>query len=139
MQPGVTLDWFIGQLAEALLEKMEARESGLVSQRDRRGLMGRRHIDAVRRRMADELAAGVEVKTAFHRGRDYLLTPSAVRDELARLSTRAPAAAPTAPARTGRRGSSRAAAAERKRSDRDEAASVRRELESEMRRAQREG
>jgi hypothetical protein len=129
---GLTFEWFIGQLADALLDRMEARDEGLISQRDRRGLMGRRHIDAVKRRIADELAAGTEPRTAFQRGRDYLLTPAAAREELARLSGDRGRAPKTSPRRGAPR--PRSTEASKKRAESDEKAAVRRELETALRR-----
>jgi hypothetical protein len=129
MLGGLTLDTFIRELAEAIVECMAARDASLVSQRDRRGLIGRRHIDAVKRRIEEQSRSGGE-RDAFIRGRDFLLTPAAVRDELARGS--APAA------RNDNAGRPRIAKAKTKSPaavERDELARLKRELEADMRAA----
>jgi hypothetical protein len=77
---GVTVQEFIFALADALAERLAERDESLIDQRDRRGLMGRRHIDAVRRRIAEGR------KDSFIRKRDYLMTPAALRDELVRYA-----------------------------------------------------
>lgn len=73
---------FLDALADRVADRIAERDESLVDQRDRRGLMGRRHIEAVKRRMS----AGEP--GAYVRGRDYLLTPAAVRDELERFGRR---------------------------------------------------
>lgn len=127
----LTLDTFIRELAEAIVECMAERDASLVSQRDRRGLGGRRHIDAVKRRVAEQTRNGGE-RDAFIRDRDFLLTPAAVRDELARgtaMAARNDNAEPGRP-RTAKAKAQSAAAAER-----DELARLKRELEADMRSA----
>ena len=116
---GVTLDDFIDAVADRLAERLAERDDSLIDQKDRRGLVGRRHIDAVRRRIAAK-AGG-----AYIRGRDYLLTPAAVRDELARGS--APAGNDNAMPRP------RVAKGKAGARSSDELAQLKRELEAEMR------
>jgi hypothetical protein len=128
-----SLEDLVRAIGAAVADCMEARDQALVSQRDPRGLRGRRHIEAVRRRVAEQTRSGAE-RDAFIRDRDYLLTPAAVRDELARetalaLAARNDNAGPERP-RTAKAKAKSAAAAER-----DEMARLKRELEADMRAA----
>jgi hypothetical protein len=76
----MSVEALVEVLADALAARIErrlsARAGGLISQHDRRGLRKRRHIEAVRRRMAEGTGG------AYHIGDDYMLTPEAVREEL---------------------------------------------------------
>lgn len=127
---GVTLDAFIDAVAERfvdrLAERFAERDDSLIDQRDPRGLLGRRHIEAVRRRRADG-AGGAYIK-----GRDFLLTPQAAREELERLSSgECPAPTPrSSPAKTRKANARSPEQARRER--------LRLELESEMRLARRQ-
>jgi hypothetical protein len=125
---GLTLKALIRELAEAIAECIAERDESLVSQRDRRGLGGRVHIEAVRRRRAEKKDG------AYIRGRDYLLTPAALREELERYASRAgndnDHAAAERRARPPKKTKSAAAAAER-----DELTQLKRELEADMRAA----
>lgn len=125
---GVTLDAFIDAVAERfvdrLAERFAERDDSLIDQRDPRGLLGRRHIEAVRRRRA-EGAGGAYIK-----GRDFLLTPQAAREELGRLSSgECPAPTPRSPRGKLKPGQRSAEQSRRER--------LKRELESEMRSARR--
>lgn len=122
-----SLDDLVNVIAERVADCIAARDPALIDQRDARGLKGRRHIDAVRRRMSEK-AGG-----AFCKGRDYLLTPTAVREELERLSRFAVAAHPDAPVERRKAGPVKGKAP--KASARDEMAKIKRELETDMRRA----
>lgn len=79
MVADLTLEVLLDALADRIAERMAKREAGLISQRDRRGLGKRRHINAVRRRIAERQGG------AFKLGDDYMLTPEAVREELERF------------------------------------------------------
>lgn len=80
---GFTLEMLLDALAARLWEHMERRETGLISHLDkRRGLGPRRQREAVKRRIA-EGAGG-----AYIIGREYKLTPEAVREELERFGPR---------------------------------------------------
>lgn len=120
-----SLDELFDALADRIADRLAARDPTLIDQRDPRGLLGRRHIEATRRRMAEKRG------DAFHKGRDYLLTPSAVRDELERLSrpglvSRAPEPRPKA-----RKTSSKAA-------ESAELTRLKREMEADMMAARRD-
>jgi hypothetical protein len=80
---GFTLEALLDALAARLWEHMERRETGLISHLDKkRGLGPRRHREAVKRRIA-ERAGG-----AYVIGREYKLTPEALREELERFGPR---------------------------------------------------
>lgn len=124
---GLTLDWFLDMLADRLAERMAARDDAPVDQRSPKGLRGRRHIEAVRRRVEAGLGG------AWIRGRDFLLSPEAVREELARLTRgrghggAAPAAATARVPKPPKPKSPKAARAAA-------AAEIKRDLETAMRR-----
>lgn len=121
------LDELFDALADRIADRLASRDPSLIDQRDRRGLLGRRHIDAVRRRIAEK--AG----DAYVRGRDYLLTPAAVRDELERLSKPGLVSrAPEPPLKARKPSKATAKAAESA-----ELAKLKRELEAEMSAARR--
>jgi hypothetical protein len=113
--------------AEAVADAVCARDPSLIDQRDPRGLGGRRHIEAVRRRMAERTG------DAFQKGRDYLLTPAAVRDELERLSRPGLVSRTSEPRPKARKPSKSSAKA----AESAELAKLKRELESEMSAARR--
>lgn len=94
-------------IADRVAERIAERDHSLITQHDRRGLGRRRHIEAVRRRIAEGRAG------AYIRGRDYLLTPAAVREELERGGPRRAGDAehPTAAAARARRAAAAAATA----------------------------
>lgn len=120
---GATVRMLIRAFAAEIAACLAEQDDGLIDQRDRRGLMGRRHIDAVRRRMAEK-AGG-----AYKRGRDYLLTPAAVREELERGSAPSHAAVSARPrkAKGARVNDARVAELE----------ALKRELEADMRAARK--
>lgn len=123
MTSTLTLKDVVNMLADALMERMGERDESLVSQRDPRGLMGRRHAEMVKRRRAEKKGG------AYIVGRDYLLTPAALREELERLAGEPERAAPAAPPRPPRKASRSA--------EHDELARLKRELEADMRAASR--
>jgi hypothetical protein len=121
-----SIEELFDMFADRVADRIAARDPSLVDQHDPRGLRGRRHIDAVRRRMADERKDPTAPKTAFQKGREYLLTPAAVRDELERMSRGALSAhvPPERPRKTSKASAKAAESAE--------LATLKRELESEM-------
>lgn len=123
-----SLEDLVDAIADRLADRMAARDTAPIDQRDPRGLMGRRHIDAVRRRLS-ERAGGAYVK-----GRDYLLTPEAVREEFERLSRGGLVSrAPVEPA--PRRKAGKPSKVSAKQAEQADRARIKRELESDMRRA----
>lgn len=126
MIAGLTLDAVIDALADRIAERIAARDSDLIDQRSRKGLRGRLHIEAVRRRVAERTG------DAFIRGKDYLMTPEAVRDELRRRAADAGAPGAVTRVRDALRGKRSPKAAERAELD-----ALKRELESDMRDAGR--
>jgi hypothetical protein len=119
---GATVRMLLRAFAAEVAACLAELDDGLIDQRDRRGLMGRRHIEAVRRRMKAK-AGG-----AWKRGRDYLLTPAAVLEELERGNGEMSNDSGAAPARPrkakGARANDQRAA---------ELAQLKREVEAEMR------
>jgi hypothetical protein len=67
---------FIDELATRVAEKIASRDNGRINQRHPQSLGRRRHPEAVKRRIRDKLGG------AYHIGRDYELTPEALREEL---------------------------------------------------------
>jgi hypothetical protein len=122
---GALLELLVDALADRIADRIAARDESLIDQNDARGLLGRRHIDAVKRRRAEKRG------DAWVRGRDYLMTPAAVREELERLSTFAHADSDAAPAVTPAPKRSKAA------SRSSELANLKREIEADMRAASR--
>lgn len=117
----------IDAIADRIADRIEARDASLIDQNDKRGFMGRRHIEIVRARMAEKKHG------AFKNGRDYCLTPAALREEMERGTIGGEAApsvavAPRPPARKGK-----SAAAAR----RAELEQLKRELQSDMNNARR--
>lgn len=117
---GAILELLVDALADRIAERIAARDESLIDQRDARGLLGRRHIDAVKRRRAEKRG------DAWIRGRDYLMTPAAVREELELASGTAgePEAPPAAPPKQAKAPSRSS-----------ELASLKREMEADMRAA----
>lgn len=130
-----SLEDFIDVLASRVADCIASRDPSLIDQRNPEGLRGRRHIDAVRRRMAEERALPPNAKTAFCKGGEYLMTRSAVREELARLSRYAMAEHPEAPAERRKAGPVGKGGKGPKARERDDLARLKRELETDMRRA----
>ena len=82
---------YIEALAERLAERLERRRGRMINQHDSE-LGARRHREAVKRRIANgEGGAG-------HSGRNYLLTPEAIREELAGRGGKATRSAAASPA-----------------------------------------
>lgn len=73
---------FIDELAERVVEKIHARDNGRINQRHKLSLGKKRHPEAVRRRIREKQGG------AYHIGRDYELTPEALREELERFGPR---------------------------------------------------
>jgi hypothetical protein len=121
-----SLEDFVKVFATAVADAVRASDPSLVNQNDPRGLRGRRHIEAVRRRMTEERNVSPVAKTAFKRGNEYLLTPVAAREELDRLSKPGLVSRSPEPPRKSAKAP--------KVSARDEMAKAKRELEAEMRR-----
>lgn len=75
------LEPYLDAFADRVAERLEARRGRMVNQAESQ-LGRRKHRDAVTRRLAnDEGGAGIS-------GRNFLLTPQAIREELARGSGR---------------------------------------------------
>src|SRR3954470_21284478 len=129
-----SLEDFIDVLASKVADCIASRDPSLIDQRNPEGLRGRRHIDAVRRRMADERALPPNAKTAFCKGGEYLMTRSAVREELARLSRYAMGEHPEPPVERRKAPASKGGKSPKAR-ERDDLARIKRELETDMRRA----
>ena len=122
----VDIDGILDAIADRIADRIAERDASLVSQRDPRGLGGRRHIEVVRRRIAEK-AGG-----AYKKGRDYLLTPVAVREELERFGTDAGNDNVGGPRRPRKTTAKAGVAAEH-----DELMRLKRELEADMRAARR--
>jgi hypothetical protein len=69
-------------LAERVAQKIDEREEGRITQRSRKSLGKRRHPAAVRRRIREGQGG------AYIIGRDFVLTPEALREELERFGPR---------------------------------------------------
>jgi hypothetical protein len=79
-----SLDGILDAIADRLAVRLAAHSQDLISQRDRRGLGPRRHREAVKRRRENGEGG------AYINGRDYLLTPAALLEELERCAPQVP-------------------------------------------------
>ena len=77
-----TLESILDAIADRLAERLERRDQTRINQRDPRGLGPRRHREVVKRRIREHQGG------AYIRGRDYELTPEALREELEQFGPR---------------------------------------------------